>query len=79
MDERLSQALKHLATSTDNKSEKAALCGMIRRYIELYGIERYWDGVAGTAHGLADDIKSSAHTNAVNATEEQLRSIELKM
>ncbi len=59
-----------------NDLERLSLMGMIARAVELYGIERYWEGVCGTAVELPEDIQLQAKRNAQKATTEQFAVIE---
>lgn len=58
-----------------NKSEIESLKGMIARAVELYGVERFWQGACSSASALPEDIKENAKQNAIKAIIEQVNVI----
>ncbi len=59
-----------------NEGERASMIGMFARLVELYGVQRYWEGVSGTAQELPEDIIQTAKSNAAKAVFDQIATIE---
>lgn len=71
----IKRLLTGLINSDCKDNERETLVNMICRAVDLYGIERYWDGACSVAAELDEKVLQSARVNAQHATIDQCDTI----